>query len=46
MEMANIQDPAQRRDVAGVMAELSDFQTMVNRTVVARLEHGGAAEPQ
>ncbi|MCA1708621.1 MAG: hypothetical protein LC808_37205 [Actinobacteria bacterium] len=38
MEMAGIRDPAQRRDVAGVMAELSDFQAMVNRTVVARLE--------
>jgi hypothetical protein len=38
MEMASIQDPAQRLDVAGVMAELSDFQVIVNRTVVARLE--------
>lgn len=38
MEMSTIRDPRQRADVASVMEELSDFWTLISRTVVMRLE--------
>lgn len=38
MEMARIKDPAQRRDVAEVMEELSGFATLMSRPLVMRLE--------
>ncbi|GAA2975380.1 hypothetical protein [Actinokineospora diospyrosa] len=37
-ETIKIKDPAQRRDLATVMEELSGFATLIDRTVVARLE--------
>jgi hypothetical protein len=38
IEMYNIKDPRQRRDVAGVMEELSGFATLASRTVVMVVE--------
>jgi hypothetical protein len=38
MEMSGIRDPRQRRDVAGVMEELSDFRTLLSHPSVMRLE--------
>lgn len=38
METARIKDPAQRRDLAEVMEELSGFATLMSRPVVMRLE--------
>ena len=38
MEMSGIKDPGQRRDIAGVMEELSRFQTLLCRSLVMRLE--------
>lgn len=38
MEVARIKDPAQRRDVAAVMEELSGFATLPSRPTVMRLE--------
>ena len=38
MEMAKIKDPAQRRDLAAVMEELSGFASLLSRPAVMRLE--------
>jgi hypothetical protein len=38
MEMSGIADPRQRFDVAAVMEELSEFASLVSRTVIMRLE--------
>jgi hypothetical protein len=38
METARIKDPAQRRDLAVVMEQLSGFATLMSRPVVMRLE--------
>lgn len=38
MEMLKINDPAQRRALADVMEELTDFATLVSRVVVMELE--------
>ncbi|MDQ0598916.1 hypothetical protein QF037_003261 [Streptomyces canus] len=38
MEMAGIQDPRQRADVANVMEEVSGFTTLLSRTHIMRLE--------
>ncbi len=38
IEMAKIKDPAQRRDLAAVMEELSGFASLLSRPVVMRLE--------
>lgn len=38
MEMAGIRDPRQRHDVAGVMADLSGFTTLLCRSLVMRFE--------
>jgi len=37
-EMAGIRDPGQREDVATVMLELSEFRTLICRSLVMRLE--------
>jgi hypothetical protein len=44
MEMATITDPRQRGDVGSVMEELSDFTTLLCRSVVIRLEIEAALE--
>lgn len=38
MELAAIRDPRQRRDIAEVMRELSEFRTLLCRTLIMRLE--------
>lgn len=38
MEIAGITDPRQRRDIADVMEELSDFRTIVSRAGLIKLE--------
>lgn len=38
MEMHKIKDPAQRKDIAAVMEELTDFASVVDRVVVMTLE--------
>jgi hypothetical protein len=38
MEMVKIRDPAQRRSIADVMEELTDFASLLNRVVVMELE--------
>jgi hypothetical protein len=38
MEMTKIKDPAQRRDLAALMEELSDFTTLLDKHTVAKLE--------
>lgn len=38
MEMQKIRDPAQRRDITNVMAELTGFTSLVDRIVVMKLE--------
>jgi hypothetical protein len=38
MEMAGIQDPRQRADIADVMEEVSGFTTLLSRTHIMRLE--------
>ncbi|MFJ6901848.1 hypothetical protein [Streptomyces hokutonensis] len=38
MEMAGIQDPRQRADIANVMEEVSGFTTLLTRSHIARLE--------
>jgi hypothetical protein len=37
-EMLKIRDPAQRREIADVMEELTDFATLVSRVVVMEIE--------
>src|SRR5690242_8277946 len=37
-EMLKIRDPAQRRNIADVMEELTDFATLVSRVVVMEVE--------
>lgn len=44
MEMSGIADPRQRFDVAAVMEELSEFASLVPRTVVMRLEVEAAVD--
>jgi hypothetical protein len=44
MELGKIKDPAQRRDVAAVMEDLSGFASLMTRTVVMRLEIEGVLE--
>jgi hypothetical protein len=38
MEMVKIRDPAQRRTIADVMEELTDFSVLVSRVVIMELE--------
>ncbi|MEU3918967.1 hypothetical protein [Streptomyces sp. NPDC029004] len=38
MEMAGIQDPRQRADIASVMEELSGFTTLIDRVIIMRYE--------
>ena len=38
MEMTKIRDPAQRRAIADVMEELTDFAVLVSRVVIMELE--------
>lgn len=38
MEMAGIRDPRQREDIARVMTDLSEFRTLLCRSLVMRLE--------
>ena len=38
IEMSGIADPAQRKDVARIMEELSDFHVLLGRATVAQLE--------
>jgi hypothetical protein len=38
MEMSTIKNPRQRADVGGIMEELSEFATLLNQSVVMRLE--------
>jgi len=38
MEMLKIRDPAQRRTIADVMEELTDFAVLVSRVVITELE--------
>jgi hypothetical protein len=38
MEMLKIKDPSQRRSIANVMEELTDFATILGRDVVMECE--------
>jgi hypothetical protein len=44
-EMLKIKDPAQRRDIADVMEELTDFAALVSRVVVMELELTAMLDP-
>jgi hypothetical protein len=44
MEMLKIKDPAQRRDVAAAMEDLSGFVTLMSRAVVMQLEIEGVLD--
>lgn len=44
-EMLKIEDPAQRRDIADVMEELTDFAALVSRVVVMELELTAMLDP-
>lgn len=45
MEMHKIKDPAQRRNLANVMEELTEFSTLVSRVLVMELELNAALDP-
>ena len=45
MEMLKIKDPAQRRSISNVMEELTDFATLVYRSVVMKLEVDSMLDP-
>ena len=44
MEMSGISDPAQRRHVAAVMAELSEFRVLLGRPSIMRMELNAALD--
>ncbi len=45
VEMLKIKDPAQRRAIADVMEELTDFATLVSRVVVMEVELSAILDP-